>query len=545
MLFIRSQFQNFTYNPHLAMSENETSSKITAATKGIRSLFSWNTIKDLKNQSIKTKFNVAIIAVTLLANLIGALGIGAMASSGSKNLLGYAVILGSMLFSMGSAVMVMRFIRKTVLDPIQHLIEGSDKIAAGDFTIELSKDFDDEVGELVDYYNALLESVRQMMGMLSGEQAAAYMAAEENAEAKEYVDRKVHEMLEIMEKVAEGDLTQQLAIEKEDEIGELYKGFNKVVLNLSEILEKVRNSVEMVKSSGHLIKDASIQMREDASAQTQGTKHILESVEFLSATAQSISITSQQTMQSVQDGIDTTSSAEKEVGKTVNIMIEIAENAKQSATLITGLNESSEKIGEIVLLIKEIANQTNLLALNAAIEAARAGVHGKGFAVVAEEVKKLAERTAVSTSEISDRIVTIQEQTTEVTESIEEGLKRIEAGTEIAGEAQKSLEKVMENNEMGVQMVIQIDSSSEMQSESTKEIADTIKNIVNSIQSTENQVRGISNAALDLNQLTDSLEEAVSKFHLANYQPPTDMDSYSGQELSSLQHTSEEPVLVG
>ena len=529
------------------MSENEQNgspSKLTASPKSNKFFHVWVSLKDLNNQSIKTKFNIPIFAVTLLANLIGILGIGTMASSGSTNLMSYALIFGTMLFSMISAVMLVRFITKTVLDPIQRLIEGSDRIAAGDFTIELKKDFDDEVGDLVDHYNALLESVRQMMGMLSGEQAAAYMAAEENAEAKEYVDRKVHEMLEVMDKVAEGDLTQKLVIEKDDEIGELYKGFNKVVLNLSQILETVRQSVEMVKSSGYLIKDASVQMSEDASAQTAGTKQILESVEILSTTAQSISITSQQTMRTVQEGIDTSNSAGKEVGRTVNIMIEIAENAKQSATLITGLNESSEKIGEIVLLIKEIANQTNLLALNAAIEAARAGIHGKGFAVVAEEVKKLAERTAVSTSEISDRIVTIQEQTTEVTRSIEEGLKRIKAGTEIAGEAQKSLEKVMESNEMGVQMVIQIESSSEMQSQSTNEIADTIKNIVESIQSTENQVGGISNAAHVLNQLTDSLGEAVSKFQLSNYESHPGLDSKHEQAINSNQNNTEEAVLA-
>ena len=501
----------------------EVSKKANFSVKNILSHFSWESIKDLKNQSIKTKFVIAIFTVTLLANFIGIMGIAAIASSGSTQLMSYIFIIGSMLATIIAAILVVRFIINTAIKPIQSLITSSDKIAAGDFTIELTKDYDDEVGDLVDRYNALLDSVREMMGMLSGEQAAAYMAAEENAEARDYVDRKVHEMLEVMERVAEGDLTVQLSIEQDDEIGNLYKGFNRVVQKLSEILETVRQSVAMVRSSGGLIKVAAEQMGEDASAQTKGTSQILESVEFLSGSAQSISITSQQTMQTVQDGIDITASAEKEVGKTVNIMLEIAENAKQSANLITGLNESSEKIGEIVSLIKEIANQTNLLALNAAIEAARAGIHGKGFAVVAEEVKKLAERTAVSTSEISERIVTIQAQTAEVTKSIEEGLKRIELGTEIAEEAQNSLEKVVESNETGVQMVMQIDSSSELQSDSTKEIANTIKEIVHSIQSSEKQVVGISDAAKNLNNLTESLEEAVSKFHL----PPVNAEAAS------------------
>ena len=509
-------------------------SLLSTRLKNLTTLFSWSSIRDLNNQSIKTKFIIAIAAITLLSNIIGGIALATTMSSGTNHPFSYGLIIGTEIITIVAAILFVRFVNKTTIEPIHRLIASTDRIAAGDFTLELTKDYEDEIGQLVDRYNALLDSVREMMGMLSGEQAAAYMAAEENAEAKAYVDRKVHEMLGVMELVAEGDLTQRLNIEKEDEIGELYKGFNRVVMKLSEILETVRQSTAKVKSSGHLIKDATIHMGEVASSQTAGTKNMLESVEFLNATAQSISITSQQTMQTVQDGIDISSSAEKEVGKTVHIMIEIAENAKQSATLITGLNESSEKIGEIVLLIKEIANQTNLLALNAAIEAARAGVHGKGFAVVADEVKKLAERTAVSTSEISERIITIQAQTAEVTRSIEEGLNRIQAGTEIAEEAQKSLEKVMESNEMGVQMVIQIDSSSEMQSESTKGISAIIKEMVDSIQSSEKQVQGISQTAYVLSQLTDSLEEAVSKFQLAGYQPPSDMDATHEQELSEI-----------
>lgn len=482
--------------------------------KSLSILVSWGRLRKLKNQSIKVKFTVAITAITLLACVTGVLGIIGLVSSQINSTIGSVIIAGSMVSTIVGAILVIRFLGKTIIHPISKLIEGSVHIASGNFTYELTKDYEDEVGELVDHYNGLLENIREMMGMLSGEQASAYMAAEENAEAKAYVDRKVQEILAAMDEVKEGNLTLELSIENNDEIGSLYKGFNEVINRLSQILMTVHRSVNNVNGSGKLIEDATVQLAHGTAEQVRNTDQILEKVELLSNAAQSISITSDQTCIIVQDGIDITSSAEQRVGQTVNIMVEIAENAKQSAALISGLNESSEKIGEIVSLIKDIASQTNLLALNAAIEAARAGVHGKGFAVVADEVKKLAERTTVSTSEISERIATIQVQTAEVTNSIEEGLKRIESGTEIASAAQQSLEKVMESTEMGVQMVMQIDSSSGMQSSFTAEIAETIKEMVSSISRAEDQVEEITQATRIMTSLTQSLTEAVNQFDL-------------------------------
>ena len=489
-------------------------SSIKDFVKSLSIFVNWRRLRKLNNQSIKLKFTVAITAITILACVTGLIGIAGLISPQNNITVGIGIIIGDMVITIAVAILVIRFLSKTVIQPINNLIEGSNHIASGNFTYEVVKDYDDEVGELVDHYNGLLENVREMMGMLSGEQASAYMAAEENAEAKAYVDRKVQEILAAMGEVAEGDLTVELNIENDDEIGALYQGFNDVISRLSQILLTVHQSVNDVNRSGKLIEDATVQLAHGTAEQVRNTDHILEKVDLLSSAAQSISITSDQTCTIVQDGIDITSSAEQRVGQTVTIMMEIAANAKQSAALISGLNESSEKIGEIVSLIKDIASQTNLLALNAAIEAARAGVHGKGFAVVADEVKKLAERTTVSTSEISDRIAKIQEQTAEVTNSIEEGLKRIESGTDIASAAQQSLEKVMESTEMGVQMVMQIDSSSGMQSSFTAEIAETIKEMVSSINRAEDQVQEITQATQLMTSLTRSLTQAVNQFDL-------------------------------
>jgi len=121
------------------------------------------------------------------------------------------------------------------------------------------------------------------------------------------------------------------------------------------------------------------------------------------------------------DAID----GQKAVADTLVAIKDISEVIHRAEDVINGLGKSSEKIGSIIEVIDDIAEQTNLLALNAAIEAARAGEHGKGFAVVADEVRKLAERTATATKEISELIKGIQGETSQAIKAIEVGTKRL------------------------------------------------------------------------------------------------------------------------
>jgi uncharacterized protein YoxC len=120
------------------------------------------------------------------------------------------------------------------------------------------------------------------------------------------------------------------------------------------------------------------------------------------------------------------------VHESSHIASQAVEHAKKSNAIMNGLNKASDKIGDVVKLITDIAGQTNLLALNATIEAARAGEAGRGFAVVASEVKSLADQTAKATEEISDQINTIQQSTGSAVKAIQEISKTIERISEIS-----------------------------------------------------------------------------------------------------------------
>ena len=134
-------------------------------------------------------------------------------------------------------------------------------------------------------------------------------------------------------------------------------------------------------------------------------------------------------------------------------MQSIAESVSQSDEVIQLLNNKSKQIGDILEVIQNIADQTNLLALNAAIEAARAGEHGRGFAIVADEVRKLAEKSSVSSSEISKLICEIQDDMSKTVKSMGHVNEEVQSGLVIANETKQNFTEILQStNEIAIKL---------------------------------------------------------------------------------------------
>ncbi len=209
-------------------------------------------------------------------------------------------------------------------------------------------------------------------------------------------------------------------------------------------------------------------------------------------------------------------------------MQSIHASVSQSAEVVKRLGEHSQRIGDIVKVISDIANQTNLLALNAAIEAARAGEAGKGFAVVAEEVRKLAEESDASGKEIVEIISTIQKDTTLAVDVMENGTKEVQAGMDVVHEANAAFLTILESIQSVDSLIQEVSSSSQQMSAASEEITASVEqlsdiaqnasdNTQNVVASTEEQLAtmtDLKNASSHLQSMSQKLQEQISQFKI-------------------------------
>jgi methyl-accepting chemotaxis protein len=195
-------------------------------------------------------------------------------------------------------------------------------------------------------------------------------------------------------------------------------------------------------------------------------------------------------------------------------MEKVVATAHNSVGIVSNLNDSIKKIGQISTIIKEIADQTNLLALNAAIEAARAGEQGRGFAVVADEVRKLAERTASSTSEITSAVDTIRTQTEAAVASmgeVEQEVLACENFNRLTGDA---LEQIVSAANEVTGLVSQIADSTKEQTSASENVARNMEDISSLTEEDSVSLRQVGAAADDVSHLANELQQLVGKFRV-------------------------------
>ena len=199
-----------------------------------------------------------------------------------------------------------------------------------------------------------------------------------------------------------------------------------------------------------------------------------------------------------------------DVRDTSNEIALISDTIEQLETVLKGLDSRSMEINNIVGVIKDVSDQTNLLALNAAIEAARAGEQGRGFAVVADEVRKLAERTGVSTVEIGSMIRLIQDETKSAVSSMESAVQQVHRGVEKSRAVTQSIEQIEKSSQEVEKALSSIATATAEQSTASHEIAKNIERIHEmtessdaSIQKTQTETNKLRNLAHELRGLMD------------------------------------------
>jgi len=330
------------------------------------------------------------------------------------------------------------------------------------------------------------------------------------------LSRPLNNLIAMVQDVAtgDGDLTKRLNLNRGDEIGRLGHWFDVFLGNLHSIMRDVDGATQEVAGASTQIAASAEQMARGLETQESQTTQVSSAVEEMTQTVGEVAKKSAEAARAAEESQKSASEGGDVVNSTVAEMRGIADEVNQSATSVGELGRKSEKIGEIIGVINDIADQTNLLALNAAIEAARAGEHGRGFAVVADEVRKLAERTQQATEEVGSSIREIQDETSKAVQRIEKGTKRVESGVELAGSAGDALNRILVSSQNLMQMVEGIAAASEEQSAASSEIARSIESISAVTRESSQGAGQAAQAAASLSEQAERLRGLVGRFKL-------------------------------
>ncbi|MCF5709969.1 HAMP domain-containing protein [Pseudomonas syringae] len=240
----------------------------------------------------------------------------------------------------------------------------------------------------------------------------------------------------------EGDLTQRLTIESQDEFGYLGNGFNLFVERIHDSMREVASSTVQLNEVALRVVSASNASMLNSDQQANRTSSVAAAINELGAAAQEIAQNAARASGHSSDARTLASEGQEVVGKNIAAMDRLSSRISGASGEIEALNTKTANIGQILEVITGISQQTNLLALNAAIEAARAGEAGRGFAVVADEVRNLAHRTQESASQVQEMIEQLQSGAREAVALMNDSQRESIETVGIANQAVSSLESV-------------------------------------------------------------------------------------------------------
>lgn len=309
-----------------------------------------------------------------------------------------------------------------------------------------------------------------------------------------------------------GDLTKRLNIASQDEIGMLAKGFDRFTDKLHDIIKQVAANTEKISAASQSVSDTIIKLAREvdevahqSTEVADSTGKMSHSIELTSRNVSDVNELMNKTEVVSNSGVDV-------VHETKNGMGQIAETITASSDIVGRLNESSQKIGDTITIITEIADQTKLIAINAAIEASRVGAQGKGFAVVAEEIRRLAARVTKATQEISQRIRAIQDESLRVVEAMKKGRDEANRGLELSSRSEQSLENISTSVRDAKGRISQITVAANEQTSTIGIISRNISSISGSSKESSEGVSKTAQAMQELNREVQELRQLVGRF---------------------------------
>lgn len=330
-----------------------------------------------------------------------------------------------------------------------------------------------------------------------------------------------------VEVLSQGDLTHKVPVQANDEPGQVAAMVNQMADNMLALIGGTRQlSGKVGKASAHItgLIDSSTRMVGDMAVQAEkmddeanrqvelagGSRLILSE---MSSAIQQVAANSSDVSNFVAGASCKAQEGGEEVEKAIKQMDVISDAVNSTAVIVEGLGKKSEEIGQIVVLITDIANQTNLLALNAAIEAARAGEQGKGFAVVAEEVRKLAEESSQAACRISDLIKEMQAGAGNAVKAMQAGTREVSNGIEVVAKAGNAFREITEAVATVNTQIQEVSAASEEMAASAGTAYDSVQETAHAAEKNSRYAQDISRLTVEQLQSIETMNQSVAELN--------------------------------
>ena len=388
-------------------------------------------------------------------------------TASERNLMADADTLGGTLaticvvFIVAIFLILLVYLRKSVIQPIHVLEQVTKQIADGNLDVKLQDHTKNE-------FHSVNLSLCKMV-----DQLRLYRIY-------------INEISSVLEKMAEGDFEFVLKQDYSGEFGIVKEGLLNTRMNISSTLHAIADAADQVNIGAKQVSSGSQVL-------SQGATEQASSVEQLSASAQDI-------LEKVKQNAENTQTANHEAEITGKSLQESSQKMRELVSAMDKIRESSNQIQGIIKTIDDIAFQTNILALNAAVEAARAGEVGKGFAVVADEVRNLAEKSA---------------EASQVTQTmIQSSMEAVEDGSRLAEETAKALEQAASNAEVMVHAITGIAEATSEQAQAITQVTQGLDQVSSVVQTNSATAEESAAASQELSDQASVLKGLIAKFKM-------------------------------